>query len=375
MSRIRVLQVVPSLVQGGAERMAVQLSTALDPVRFDVEVLSLYGCQQTDLERLLDLAHISVRYLHKHSGLDGRIFGAVCRAARRFRPDILHTHMHAFNYAIPAILLGIARNAVHTIHSIADRERQRLGSISPRFLFARSVTPVAVAGEVQASIKRVFGCPSLLIPNGIPLERFQKPLQSRLQWRQQEGFAGTDLLLTCVGRFDPIKNHALLIEAFARGPASITGTHLLLAGGGPLEPALRAQVERAGIQRQVRFLGLRSDVPELLNASDAFVFASDSEASPLSVMESMAAGLPVCGTKVGGVPELVQSEQEGILVPPRSVDLLARSLVRICIDDSERAAMGRAAAAKAPYFDTRLMVDAYGKLYEALAHGHHLSIQ
>jgi glycosyltransferase involved in cell wall biosynthesis len=349
--------------------MAVQLSTTLDPSLFEVEIVSLYGSQFSDLESLLRKANVPVQYLDKHPGFDRRIFAKVCRVVRRFRPHVLHTHMHAFNYAVPVIVSRMVRYTVHTVHSIADRERQRIGGIFPHFLFGRSVTVVAIGREVQASILRVFGTSSILIPNGVPLSRFQNPSQSRSAWRKQEGFTETDVLLTSIGRFDAIKNHSLLLDAFAKGPVSMQGKYLLLAGTGQLEQTLRAQAKRLGIAEQVIFLGLRQDVPEILAASDAFVFASDSEGSPLSVMESMAVGLPVCGTAVGGIPELVETEREGILVAPRDIPSLAYALTRICTAVGERHAMGKAAAAKAARFDIRFTAEAYGRLYGSLVIG------
>jgi glycosyltransferase involved in cell wall biosynthesis len=106
-------------------------------------------------------------------------------------------------------------------------------------------------------------------------------------------------VLVHVGRFASPKNHALLVEAFAQVRADAP-LYLLLVGGGELENAVREQVARLGLQERVRFLGVRADVPALLNASDLFVLSSRVEGNPLSVLEAMAAGLPVVSTAVGG---------------------------------------------------------------------------
>jgi glycosyltransferase involved in cell wall biosynthesis len=366
MPRVRILQLIPSLAGGGAERMAAQLAAGLNPERFDALLVSLYPRQGGDLEALLAEARIPVLYLRKRRGLDARIFRALWTIVRRFRPHILHTHLHALRYAVPAIALRSVPYTVHTVHSIAEHERQDIGRFLPRLLFGHAVTPVSPAIEVRMSVERVFRAPSVVIPNGIPVAAFARTSKTRTEWRAEQGIEDEEVVLTCVGRLDRVKNHTLLIEAFARGPSSIPGTRLLLAGTGPLESALRSQVERRGIQAQVKFLGFRNDIAELLHASDVFVFASESEASPLSVMESLAAGLPVCGTSTGGVPELITSEVEGILVPPGNVDLLASALTRICTHSLERQSMGRAAASAAARLDISFMVNAYTRLYDDL---------
>ena len=363
--KIRVLQILPSFVTGGAERFVVQLMQSLDQNAFDVRALSLYGRQETQLESLLDRHQLTATYLNKTPGFDPRMFASVHRSIKEYEPDIIHTHLHAFRYLIPAMVSKAVTGFVHTVHSVAERERRRIGKWFPQLLFGRRVVPVAIAAEVQRSIQRVYGVESVLIPNGIPLDTYRHCSASRTQWRKQEGFAPDDVLLLCVGRFDPVKNHRLLIDSFAQTARESPNVHLLLAGDGHLRASLQAQVALLGLQDQVHFLGVRDDVPTLLSAADLFLFASDSEGSPLSLMEAMAAGLPIIGTAVGGVREMVSGEAS-VLVNAGDREALAAAINRISRDGERRKAMGRQASEQAVRFDVASMALAYQSLYARL---------
>jgi glycosyltransferase involved in cell wall biosynthesis len=122
-----------------------------------------------------------------------------------------------------------------------------------------------------------------------------------------------------------------------------------------------------GIEGAVRFIGERGDVASLLHASDAFVLSSDSEANPLSVMEAMAAGLPVVCTRVGGIPELVREGVHGLLVARGDISGMTKALEIIAGDATMRASMGKQGAARArESFDSSLMVEGYARLYHSL---------
>jgi glycosyltransferase involved in cell wall biosynthesis len=368
MTRIRVLHILPSFATGGAERLVVHLMNSLEPRGIEVAALSLYSRQGTELEELLSASRLHAEFLNKRPGPDLRIFGQVWQTIRNFKPDIVHTHLHALNYAVPALLKSAAPRAVHTVHSVAERERRRIGKWLPKMLFSRRITPVAIASEVQDSIHRVYGVKSVLIPNGIPVSAYRPQQSDRGRWRQREGFSQQDVLFTCVGRLEPVKNHRLLIDAFASAADGIRHVHLLLAGDGVELAHLTEQAHRLGLEHRVHFLGVRSDIPALLAASDVFVFASDHEGSPLSLMEAMAAGLPIAGTAVGGVPGMVP-ENAGILVCPRDPASLGRALTNLYLNVEQRVAMARAAADHAASFDVSKMATGYERLYTQLCAG------
>jgi glycosyltransferase involved in cell wall biosynthesis len=221
---------------------------------------------------------------------------------------------------------------------------------------------------VALSLGKIYGIPKCrVIPNGIPTRSYASSKMPRWEWRAREGFTESDLLFVCVARFAAQKNHALLLKAFAEGPAADRKAHLLLIGDGALRKRLESQAQNLGLSRQAHFLGLRTDIPEILRATDVFVLSSDFEGNPLSVMEAMAAGLPIVSTAVGGVPALLESGQQGLLVPPGDSESLSKALMVLLQNQEARNSWGREAARCAKEkFDVSTMVQAYEEVYEQI---------
>ena len=372
---IRVLHVVSDFRSGGAEQVAANLLRTADPEHFDARAIALRGPFGLASERTLAEDGIQVWYMGKERGFDPSVLGRVARTMEHFRPQVVHTHTYALRYAFPYMLFRRVPAMVHTVHNLAEREIGWYGRWVHRLAFRRGVLPVAIASEVADSIHRVYGIDDPpLIPNGIQLETFRGPSIDREGWRNQEGFATTDVLFVFVAWLRPQKNPALLLEAFRRGPASDPRAHLLFAGtgdeqSGSLKSELERQIGAWGLRERVHLLGLRSDVPELLNAADVFVLSSDYEGNPLAVMEAMAAGKPVVSTAVGGVPELVE-DGCGLLVPPLDAQALSKAMSHMLENPSARKSMGEKSARRAvERFDLRLMTEAYEDLYKKLVAG------
>jgi glycosyltransferase involved in cell wall biosynthesis len=206
-----------------------------------------------------------------------------------------------------------------------------------------------------------------VITNGIPTCSYAHPKTRWNEWRAREGFREDDVLFVCVARLASQKNHALLIKAFAEGPAADRRAHLVLIGDGELRKQLEGQAKGLGLSGQAHFLGLRNDIPDALGAMDVFVLSSDFEGNPLSVMEAMASSLPIVSTAAGGVPDLFENGNQGLLVPPGDCQALSRSMTFLLRNHEARYAMGLAAARRArEKFDVSAMVQAYEEVYENL---------
>jgi glycosyltransferase involved in cell wall biosynthesis len=362
------------LSPGGAERVAVHIVRGLNRWRYEPVVISFTGRLSCDLDYLLEHAGIEVRYLGKRPGFDYRMYYRLPSELDELRPDIVHTHLHVFRYALPFLLLRKKASVLHTVHNLAEREIEPRLRWLQRYALKHGAVPVAVAEEVAASLGRLYGIPRCrVIPNGIPTDHYSRPQIPPKEWRAREGFGENDVFFVCVARFSPQKNHALLLNAFARGPASDPKAHLVLVGEGILQKRLKVQAKNLGIDRQVHFLGLRTDIPDVLGAMDVFVLSSDFEGNPLSVMEAMAAGLPVASTAAGGVPDLFENGREGLIVQPGDVQGLSNAMTLLSRNRELRQFLGMAAARRArEKFDVSAMVHAYEELYETLvdqAHG------
>ncbi len=376
MKKLKVVHIVPMLSPGGAERVAVHIVKGLDRQRFEPAVISYTGRLGCDLDRLLEEAGIEVHYLGKRPGFDYRMYYRLPPVLKECRPDIVHTHLHVLRYALPFLLLCKEVSPLHTVHNLAEREIEPRLRWLQRYALNHGVVPVAVAEEVAVSLGRLYGIQRCrVILNGIPTDRYARPQVLRKQWRAGEGFGENDVLFVCVARFAPQKNHALLLKAFRQSPASDPNAHLVLVGEGVLREQLEEQAKKLGLSGQVHFLGLRTDIPEVLGAMDVFVLSSDFEGNPLSVMEAMASGLPIVSTAAGGVPDLFESGKEGLLVQPGDVQGLSNAMAFLLGNRELRQSLGMAAARRARgNFDVATMVQAYQGFYENLVgHSHRLN--
>ena len=365
----RVLHVLANLGAGGAERMAVHIVLGLNRQRFEPAVVAYSGRYGSDLEEQLDQAGIKTWFLGKGPGFDWRTYYRLHRVFKEFRPHIVHTHVHVMRYAFPSLVYFKPRLMVHTVNNIAEREIEPRARWLQRLAYQRGVIPVAVAREVAASLERLYGIGNCrVVWNCIPTDLYASPQAPRELWRARQGFSTDDILFICVARFAPQKNHALLINAFAKGPASDPKAHLVLAGQGVLRAQSQERVNQLGLTGRVHFLGLRTDIPDVLGAADIFVLSSHYEGNPLSVIEAMAAGLPIVSTAVGGVPELLRNGQEGFIVQPGRAEELSQAMMTLLRDAGLRKAMGAAAAARAKEkFDVAAMVRAYEELYDEIS--------
>jgi glycosyltransferase involved in cell wall biosynthesis len=366
-----VFQILPSLVVGGAERLVVHLMEHLSRERFNPVCICLESPLGTHYEARVQALGAPLYFLGKGAGASGSVLRQLNALFRQYRPAVVHTHIIGLNYAYPLMLRYRTPARVHTVHNLAHREMGvRVGAWVRMLAFRYrlgGVVPVAVADKVRATIQQLYGYPDPpLIPNGIPTDEYAPNPDTRAQWRQAHGIEPRATVLTHIGRFAFQKNHALLVEAFAQ-VRSDAPLYLLLVGGGELENTVRDQVAALGLQERVRFLGVRADVADILRASDVFVLSSRWEGNPMSVMEAMAAGLPVVSTAVGGVPELVREGVTGLLVPSEDAGALAQAMQALVDDPVRRQAMGAAARQHAvAHFDIRHTVRMYEELYESL---------
>ena len=213
------------------------------------------------------------------------------------------------------------------------------GEPNPRYAADIAMADGLIAdGWAAAELPAKLGHPVHSVPKGVDAERF-RPAGPNL--RRELGVEGKRVILS-VGRFVPIKNTALTIEAMARVTQRDSTAHLVLVGEGPELGNLKAQVERLGIAGCVTFAGYvpQDELGPYYRSADLFVLASDFDNSPNVVLEAMSCGVPVVATDVGGVAEYVAAGRGGELVPARDSAALARALGDWLSDAHRRKAAG-----------------------------------
>ncbi|MDY0392055.1 MAG: glycosyltransferase [Candidatus Bipolaricaulis sp.] len=167
-----------------------------------------------------------------------------------------------------------------------------------------------------------------------------------------------------VGRFDVPKDYANLLQAFAYVAQARPEAQLLIAGDGPLRPSMEQLANDLGITDRVKFLGIRRDIPALMNAADAYVMSSAWEGMPNVLLEAAASGLPIVATDVGGNSEVVIDGKTGFLVPPKDPEALAQAMVQLMgLPQEERRRVGEAAR---QYVEANYSLDRVVDQWEAL---------
>jgi len=205
------------------------------------------------------------------------------------------------------------------------------------------------------------------IYNGIDIESLEKRKVDRIQKREELGIANDCILIVTAGRLVPVKGQSYLITAFAQVITEIPNIRLVFLGDGVLRGELSGQVKTLGLEKQVLFLGMRSDVPEIISCSDLFVLPSINEGFGVVLLEAMAMKCPIVATNVGGVPEVVLDGETGILVPPGDPVQLAGGIIRLLKDTSLALKMAECGYQRLKVcFDIRETVSKTEHLYKEL---------
>ena len=215
-------------------------------------------------------------------------------------------------------------------------------------------------GQIHANPDRIE-----VIYNGVDWRQIE-PGASRPELRARLGFDDRAVVAGVIARLTPQKGHFQLLDALARTPG-LESLRLLVVGDGELRPELESAVTVRRLHERVRFLGMRRDLGDLLAAMDIFVLPSLWEGLPLSLLLAMGAGLPVVATRVAGIPEVVDDEVTGLLVPAGDPAALGSALARLRADAVQRKRLGAAArAAVLPRFGVDAFVRATTGLYDRL---------
>jgi glycosyltransferase involved in cell wall biosynthesis len=206
----------------------------------------------------------------------------------------------------------------------------------------------------------------VLVENGIDVERYGPPADKALA-KADVNLDPNRRSLLHVARHHPVKDQATLLRAFALAAPDLPDVDLLLVGDGPLRGELEAQAIALRVLDRVKFLGIRQDIADLMRAADAFVLTSLSEAASLTLLEAMATGLPVVITAVGGNPEMVRHDSEGLLVPRGDAAECAKAIRRLFRDAELAARLGAAGRARAlEHYPLDRTVEEYYRLYSHL---------
>jgi glycosyltransferase involved in cell wall biosynthesis len=266
-------------------------------------------------------------------------------------------HFISMVYSYYGCKIRNAAKLIYTEHSKWEIERlrwkwRRIGS----YLLSRSDAGVGVSIEVTEAMKDAFKLKStntFVIQNGIDLQAFDRICSNGAQKKRGSGIARGDKAIGIVANFRKVKNHIFLLRAFEAVAKEYQNVKLLVIGQGfegdpeNSEGDVRNFINDAELQNKVFLLGFRTDILKLLSNMDIFCLTSFREGLPISLIEAMAAGLPVVGTDVEGIRDVIIHSENGFLVPVGDVKGLKDALITLLQNDSLRKEMGRKSRALA----------------------------
>ena len=335
-TRLRVVQLLATGTNGGAQESVVSTVMRLDPSRHETHVISLsHGSTMARLQRLGYATEVIEELSDQRSAelLADRLIA--------LNAQVLHAHMYRAEVVGVAALDIVEQRTGHrpymvsTVHSSRFRspdDRELLERITPKInrLIAVSdaiVEKLVAEGRDTTAISRIY--------NGVDLERFDEATGGEAI-RAEFGIPANAPLAVVVGRLEPEKGHPTLIEAWPVVHHHFTSAHLLVVGEGSerdrLEGLAAAHLRAEICCASVHFLGRREDVPQILAAADVVVMPSYREAQGLAIVEALAANRPVIASNVGGIPEMIHSGENGILVPSQDPSALASAIALLFRD-------------------------------------------
>ena len=364
---MRIVHFVDRMTFGGLQTVVMDLSEAQRKNGHFVEI-AVRKDENNNPGGLVRMAAIGVEVAKPFIGLRRHrlmvphtVITSLARYMKERAFDIVHAH-NPFELHFIAPAARLARlPLVNTMHATAMIPRmtkwQKAAYFGSALLTDRTVS---VHQESQAALRGFF--PLLptkklaVVENGIGLARYfavpKRPPRDIITF-------GT------VGRMATVKNHRLLIEAFAAARARHPHIRLRLLGGGRLEPELRQQALELGVAQDVELCAFRDDPSGFLGEVDVFCLSSDSEGLPMSLLEALAAGLPVVATRVGGVPDVVAKTESGWLAPPGDVAAFTAAM-EAAIAAPDRVLRGERARHRVESYTVDRMAADYERIYDSL---------
>ena len=356
MKKTRVTVLIGNFDFGGAQQMVYEQIKHADQQRYDLQVLCYDPKHNTPLEEQVE-ALVPVTYLERRNfgSVGPDMIARVVWALQRTRPDVVHAHLSGVGFgAIWSMIFG--KPLVITVHSKPEEAfLSRTQKLIRSALKLRRTKLVAVSEDNAKLVKeyycldeKQYGC----VNNGIDLDRFTR--------KPHNGFTVIN-----VARQDENKNHAALIRCFARLHEKYPDTKLLLLGDGDQHKKLITLTQELGITEAVTFTGNVPNTQDYYAVSDLYVQCSHIEAMPMSVLEAMAANLPIVSTDVGGLRDVVRDN--GILVPDNDEDALYRAIETIYEQSAEETEkMCRASDRIVQNYSSKAMAQAYEMIYSEM---------
>ncbi len=362
----RVLWLAKGLGRGGAEMLLVSLAKSMDPAKVHLDVGYVLPHKDALVGSLRD-AGARVHCLGPGSSWPVRLRRLM--AEQRF--DVIHSHAPVVG-ATARLLAPRGSTLVHTEHNVWGRYRRPTRWANAATIHRNSAVwavSEGVAQSIQPWVGGREGTEVTVMLHGVDPGQARRGSEARVAGLARLGLTSGPFTVGTVGNLTPKKDHDTMLRALVRLREQRPDARLVIIGTGPREEHLRRLARQLRIEDAVTLTGIRDDVPELLPAFDLFAMSSLHEGLSIALVEALAAGLPVVATRVGGIPEVIGHEENGLLVRPSDERALAAAMSLIEGDELLRRRFVAAAPGRAEKFGIQPAADALTGHYIRLA-GH-----
>lgn len=333
---MKILEVIPKLQSGGAEKFVVDLTNEFINISHDCTLLTLFDLDKNDILSNHLCHKVKKHSLGKKMGIDLKCMFRSYKYIKEEKPDVVHAHVGAITYLILSAILYRKCKYFATIHSEAKREAGRgLNKLIRQFLFKfKLVHPVTISAESEKSFQKFYRRYGNMIPNGC--SPYQPTQYNFLRnWREN-----TDFLFVHAGRLQRVKNQISLVKAFKE--LLDDGIHARLLILGRKEDELVYEKIKPYFSDNIVYLGEQSDCRAYMSECDAFCLTSTMEGMPITIIEAFSVGCTPIVTPVGGCVNMIEDGVNGLLSTDTSEDSIYQSFKRfIEMNDSERSVLSQ----------------------------------
>jgi glycosyltransferase involved in cell wall biosynthesis len=361
---LKLLHIIDSLAPGGAERLLTEMVPRLNGEALKVDVLLLDDAPYPFLEELRAFTKVKIYSVGTYNIYNPIFIFKIAPFLKSY--DFVHVHLFPALYwtALAKFLFFSKTKLLYTEHSTTNRRRHHPFLVwTDRFIYRRYSKIVTISNEVKVALikhLKMKGSRFVTIVNGVDLDKIQ---HARPADRTEFANETTKIIIQ-VSRFTPQKDHETLIRAI---PFIKTPVKLLLVGRGYMLEEMKALVDSLELNEKVIFLGIRTDVPNLLKMADVAVLSSHYEGLSLSGLEAMASGAPLVASNVPGLSNLVFGA--GILFNHKDETDLATKINKLFRDSAYSEQISKSCRARAKKYSIDKMVTSHLKLYKQLWNG------
>lgn len=371
---MRVIWIIDGLGHGGAEKMTFSILEQMDRSQFDVRVCALQIKQGNPIAKELTRIGIPVDLVPIPNLRHPANLPKILRYLRQQKPDLVHTQLEFATVlgSVGSWLLRIPNTTtLHTLDNPQKGSSHWRNELSWACMRLFSTKLIAVSNSTRDHLikyGRIQPQKIITMYNGIDPSNF-KPVSGDIRdaKRKELGIPDNAFLFLTVAVLREAKGIQFMLKAMTNIIRSLPNAHYLIVGAGDYESALKNEVETSHLEHRVTFAGQRTDIPDFLSISDLFVLPTLIDALPTVLIEATAAGKAIVASNVGGVPEIVENEVNGLLVQPGDPAQLEKACLALAQDRAKRAAMESAGLRIAQEkFNIHTQVSTLGQLYKKL---------